>query len=101
MKFFKYNLKTIDGCEFFFLSFYNYNFCSSVDSWVGVQKPVVTYDPGKLSVTNCAGLPNCLDLCYNGNNFYSQILHFHLSTIISKYYLNFISKNIWQFSKQI
>jgi hypothetical protein len=28
------------------------------DPWVRIQKPVVTYDPGKSSVTSSAGLPN-------------------------------------------
>jgi hypothetical protein len=26
--------------------------------WVRIKKPVVTYDPGKFSVTKCAILPN-------------------------------------------
>jgi hypothetical protein len=56
--------------------------------WVRIQKPLVTYDPGRLSVTSSAGLPNfffngCilqlqlfLELPYN--SIHSRTLHFHL-----------------------
>jgi hypothetical protein len=38
---------------------------------VRIQKPVVTYDLGKFSVTNCARLPNYFQiyLLYNFNSF--------------------------------
>jgi hypothetical protein len=34
------------------------NVRSENKSWVRIQKPVVTYDSGKSSVTSCARLPN-------------------------------------------
>jgi hypothetical protein len=34
------------------------SFVEKVDDWVRIQKPVVTYDLGKFSITNCARLPN-------------------------------------------
>jgi hypothetical protein len=35
-------------------------FCLMVWNWAGIQKPVVTYDPGKFRVTSCDRLRNYL-----------------------------------------
>jgi hypothetical protein len=61
-------------------------------SRVRIQKPVVTYDSGKFSVTSCARLPNYFKINLQ-DNFYmflkllfnwfgSQILYFHFKNYI-------------------
>jgi hypothetical protein len=86
----------------------------SYDHRVGIQKPVVTYDLGKFSVTDCARLPNNIFLkllfsFYSLKNYflivfalkYCNFTPKRSSAKFNKNGKNLKIKNIWQCCKQI